>query len=329
MTTADRAHHMSPKAIDGDLGGDGDRTAPGGRVVGAGAKTLSRIVIGVDGRPESRDAVALGTSLAGVTQAELLLVGVRPEALVVLPEQLNWESLHRQTAELLADTRDAYAPGARVTVEAGPSVPRALEHVATREDCDLLVVGSSRHADEGRVRIGTRTRQLLSELRCALAIAPRGMHRHHNHRLRRIGVGYDGHDESTAAVTLAGSLACAAQAELFLCGVVDDRDPSLGWGGMATAGAMMDRWEERIVAEMDALRDFGLNAASATGATAHAEILRGRPADPLLKLSEHVDLLVIGSRRWGAVARVLQGSTGEALAHNAACPLLVVPRPSG
>jgi nucleotide-binding universal stress UspA family protein len=317
---------MSSKAIDQELGGDADRTSPAAR--GAGARAVSRIAIGVDGRPESRDAVALGTSLAAVTQAEVLLVGVRPEPLVVLPEEMNWTSLHRQTAELLADTCDAYAPGARVTVEPGPSVPRALERVVTREDCDLLVVGSSRHAVEGRVRIGTRTRQLLSELTCALAIAPRGMHRHQNYGLRRIGVGYDGHDESAAAVTLAGSLALAAEAELFLCGVVDDRDPSLGWGEMTPAGAMMGRWEERIVAEMDALRDFGLSAASATGATAHAEILRGRPADPLIKLSEHVDLLVIGSRRWGAMARVLQGSTGEALAHHAACPLLVVPRPS-
>jgi nucleotide-binding universal stress UspA family protein len=183
---------MSSKAIDEDLRGDDDRAAPAARGAGARAKTISRIAIGVDGRPESRDAVAFGTSLAAVTHAEVLFVGVRPEPLVVLPEEMNWESLQRQTAELLADTRDAYAPRARVTVETGPSVPRALERVATREDRDLLVVGSSRHAAEGRVRIGTRTRQLLSGLKCALAIVPRGMHRHQNHRLRRIGVGYDG-----------------------------------------------------------------------------------------------------------------------------------------
>ena len=47
----------------------------------------------------------------------------------------------------------------------------------------------------------------------------------------------------------------------------------------------------------------------------------------LLKLSGELDLLVIGSRRWGAVARLMLGSTGEALMHGARCPVLVVPRP--
>jgi nucleotide-binding universal stress UspA family protein len=80
---------------------------------------------------------------------------------------------------------------------------------------------------------------------------------------------------------------------------------------------------------MDALREFGLSGARATGADAQTEVLRGRPADALLRLSEKVDLLVIGSRRWGPMARLLFGSTGEALAHDGACPLLVVPRPAG
>jgi nucleotide-binding universal stress UspA family protein len=39
-----------------------------------------------------------------------------------------------------------------------------------------------------------------------------------------------------------------------------------------------------------------------------------------------MDLLVIGSRRWGPLARLLLGSTGEALARDAGCPLLVAPR---
>jgi len=57
------------------------------------------------------------------------------------------------------------------------------------------------------------------------------------------------------------------------------------------------------------------------------EVARGRPASALLELSRGVDLLVIGSRRWGMVARLVLGSTGEALLHDAECPVLVVPRP--
>lgn len=299
-------------------------TLPTEHLTSVRARTISKIAIGVNGGPESHDAITLATAIAGATRAEVLLVGVHPEPLVVLPEEMNWISLQLQTGEKLAQTRDSYAPEARIAVETGLSVPRVLERVVRREHSDLLVVGSSRHATAGRVQIGKRSRQLLSELRCAVAIAPRGLHRKEDYRLRHVGVGYDGHHEATDALVLAGSLAHAADADLHICGVVDDRLSPPSWSATTTVDPL---WEERIAAEMDALRDFGLSAVSTTGARAQAEIARGRPADHLLKLSESVDLLVIGSRRWGAVARVLLGSTGEALAHGAACPLLVAPRP--
>ena len=46
----------------------------------------------------------------------------------------------------------------------------------------------------------------------------------------------------------------------------------------------------------------------------------------LAELGEEVDLLVIGSRRRER-RRVLLGSTGEALMHDARCPIMVVPHP--
>jgi len=292
------------------------------------ATTISRIAVGVDGRPEGNDAVALGAMLAKATDAELMLVAVHPEPLVVLPEEMNWKSLELQAATLLRETRDAMAPHARLVVETDLSVPRALERVVRRERRDLLVVGSSRHGPEGRVRIGKRTRQLLSHFKSALAIAPRGAHGDTKLQLRRIAVGFDGGKESNAALALAASLASDAGAELLVCGVVDDRVPSVGWLALPAGGADVARREEAVLAETYALREFGLNGARAAGVEARAEVLRGRPADALLALSDKADLLVIGSRRWGAVSRLLLGSTGEALAHDAACPLLIVPRPA-
>ena len=298
----------------------------------SGAKTrpttVSRIAVGVDGYPEGKDAAVLAAAIARVTQAELMLVAVHPDPLVVLPEELNWKSLEKQAATMLAEVRDSLAPDARTVVETDLSVPRALERVVRREHRDLLVVGSSRHGPEGRVRIGKRTRQLLCHFKCALAIAPRGVHDRPVQELRRIGVGYDGGPESEAALALAGSIALAAGAELRLCGVVDDRLPPIGWSALATGGTAVPRWEEAVLAQIGSLRELAFSGAEVTGANAHAEVLRGRPADALLKLSAEMDLLVIGSRRWGPVARLLLGSTGEALAHDAGCPLLVAPRPA-
>jgi hypothetical protein len=137
----------------------------------------------------------------------LVLVAIHPDPLVVVPRELGWTVMHKQAEALLRETRDAVAPDARIDVETDWSVPRALERVAMREHRDLLVVGSSRGGPEGRVRIGKRTRQLLCDGRCALAVAPRGLSDTTERQLARVGVGYEGGPESQAALSRAGSIA--------------------------------------------------------------------------------------------------------------------------
>jgi nucleotide-binding universal stress UspA family protein len=77
-----------------------------------------------------------------------------------------------------------------------------------------------------------------------------------------------------------------------------------------------------------------LNAATALSRAAGAELRVRRVddersgADAVLRLSEEVDLLVIGSRGSGPAGRVLPGSIAERLLHDAHCPLIVIPRPA-
>ena len=52
----------------------------------------------------------------------------------------------------------------------------------------------------------------------------------------------------------------------------------------------------------------------------------GAPVDALAAASERFDLLVCGSRGYGALRSVLAGGVSRGLAHTARCPLLVVPR---
>jgi nucleotide-binding universal stress UspA family protein len=143
--------------------------------------------------------------------------------------------------------------------------------------------------------------------------------------LKRIGVGYDGSPEADAALALAGSLAAGGVAKLSVTAVVDDRVPVLLRS--ALEGMVMTEWQNVIAEEEQRLRDRGLLVAKATGTAVSMDVRRGRPADALLALSDEVDLLVIGSRRWGPATRVLLGSTGEALMRDAVCPVLAVPRP--
>lgn len=288
---------------------------------------LRRIGVGIDGYPEGSDAAVLGSALSRVTGAELMLIAVHPPPIVVLPSGVDWKSGERQARATLEQTRDAFAPAARLDVETDLSVPRALQRVVRREHRDLLVLGSSRHAPDGHLRIGKRTRQLLCRFESPLAVAPRGLRDRPELSFRRIGVGYDGDPEAEAALGLAGSIALAAGAELRVRAVVDDRRPLVAYAPFPPTVAMSPSWDEAVGAQMSSLLADARASARSTGADAHVSIARGRPADALLELSEDVDLLVIGSRRWGPANRLLLGSSGEALMHDAACPVLAVPRP--
>jgi hypothetical protein len=75
---------------------------------------------------------------------------------------------------MLAATRDSLAPDARIVVDSNALVWRGLCRVSEREHRDLLVVGSSRRAGDGQVRLGERAQDLLYHLECPLAVAPRG-----------------------------------------------------------------------------------------------------------------------------------------------------------
>ena len=287
-------------------------------------KGVGRIAVGVDGHPEGRDAVALGAAIADVTGAGLLLVTVHSAPLLPHPDW-DWRSLRKHAQGHLRELRREYAPEAMIATRTDASVPRALHRVVEREDYDLLVMGSSRDASEGHVRIGKRTRQLLCHFECALAIAPRGLQAKPDVELKRIGVGYDGEPESDAALALATSIAAAGGAELLVRAVVDDRVPVLLRS--ALGGLVQTAWHDAIAEEEDRLHAQGLAAAEDIGVPIDMQVLRGRPADGLLPLSNEVDLLVVGSRHWGPTARVLLGATGEALMHDAGCPVLAVPRP--
>ncbi|MBV9809794.1 MAG: universal stress protein [Solirubrobacterales bacterium] len=278
----------------------------------------NRIGVGVDGGSGGRDAVVLASALARATRAELMLIAVYEEPLLegVVPAQLGWTSVQEDARAMLARTRDSLAPQARIAVRSNALAWRGLLHVARLEHRDLLVIGSTRHANHGQVGLGNIADELQSHLECPLAVAPRGMRGDADARLERVGVGFDATPESEAALALAGSIARAAGADLFVRGLVDDRI-----AGVALAG-------DAIVAEqLTSLTDHAQEAARATDARAHLEVIRGVADEGLRGLCDHVDLLVIGSGHSGAPGRVRLGTTGETLINEAPTPILVAPRP--
>ena len=284
-----------------------------------------RIAVAIDGFPEGLDAAALAAALARGNDAEALLVTVLNDPVVVPLSGMSWEELRRQAATNLAQTRDSLLPGARTSTITDVSVARGLERVVAREHRDVLVLGSSPDGPAGHVRIGKRTRQLIGDAACALAIAPRGLHHNSAWQINRIAVGWEGGPESAAALTLALAVARHTHAQLVVCSVVDDWMPLFGLMS-ERAARIQAEWRGLLAADVQAARTAAKNAVRGADVKVTVQVLTGHPANTLLELSTDVDLMIVGSRRWGFVARVVLGSTGEALVHDAACPLLIVPR---
>lgn len=285
---------------------------------------IELIAVGVHGDAPDCDAALLGTTIADAASAEVMLVAVHPD----LPAMVQRMIGPTETKALAAirDVRGFIAPDARTIVESDRSVAHALARVVSREQVDLLVVGSSRAVPDGRVRIGRRTRQLLGTVPCALAVAPRGLCSRGKLELRVIGVGYDGTPEAAEALWQAGSLARAAGARLRVRAVVDDRLPYLGVMP-ADAAELQAIWDDVVRPDVESLRIDAERASLATHAEVAVEVGAGTPIAELLELSQRVDLLAIGSRHWGSPASVLLGGTGEELLHSASCSVVVTPRP--
>ncbi len=285
---------------------------------------IDLIAVGIDGGPADRDATLLATTLAHAVGAEVMLVAVHPELPPGARRRIG--ATDAKALAALQDIRGSIAPGARTVVESDRSVAHGLARVVTREQVDLLVVGSTRGIPTGRVEIGRRTRQLLGSAPCALAVAPRGLRSRDKLELRVIGVGYDGTPEAAEALWQAGSLARAAGARLRVRAVVDDRLPYMGVVP-AEGDELQAIWDDVVPPGVESLRADAERASVATGADAAVEVGPGSPIRELVAISREVDLLAIGSRHWGSAASVLLGGTGEELMHWASCSVMVTPRP--
>lgn len=288
---------------------------------------VRKVLVGVDNAPASRDAAALACALAAAEDADVLLVGAYTDPLLPFPPVLRRDfHIGEETEQLLLEVRREHAPRARTRTVTDLSPGRALGRAVERERPDLLVLGSSHRVADGHAGVGRTGRQVLHGAACPVALAARGLHEA-PFALRRILVGIDASEEAALALELAGALAESAGAELTAVAVVDDRLPAT----VAPAGMAIElvQWDELVAAHRRHAEQLLAGARERVPGVA-GETRTGDPGEELARAAEELDadLLVVGSRRWGPLARLVIGSTGEELLRGAPCSLLVVPRPA-
>jgi nucleotide-binding universal stress UspA family protein len=281
---------------------------------------FNKVIVGDDGLEGGADALALARALA--PDAELILASAYPwDATPSRFLQLGYGNILRDdTKAALRKRRDeAGLSAARTIAIADTSPARALHRLAETEAADLIVTGTARHGALGRMLLGDVSRDVLHGSPCPVGVAPRGFA---VERLDRIGVAFDFSPESEKALAAAVALADAIGARLKMLEVVAaDLWPMMGGYPVINLNDIAEELvadaEERMKAKVAALHtDVAVDVQAVVGGT----------TDRLEQLADEVDLLVCGSRGWGAVRRVVLGSTADRLIHHAACPVLVVPR---
>jgi nucleotide-binding universal stress UspA family protein len=257
---------------------------------------FKNVIVGVDGSPNGRDAIALATQL-GAPDGRLTLVHVhsglmRPSAAVTLrPAVEDAEA----SLKLLERERAETGVEAEVASVVGLSAGRGLHEQAERQHADLIVVGSCSRGLLGRVFIGDDARAALNGAPCAIAIAARAFADRET-PVARVGVGYDGTAESEAALATAREIAAVNGASLHALQAV--ALPLYAYNPLVI-GPLTENLLEEARTRIGALPDVDARAVT------------GYPGEELAVFSAALDLLVVGSRSYGPVRRLVLGSTSH------------------
>jgi nucleotide-binding universal stress UspA family protein len=274
---------------------------------------FSNVLVGVDGRQGGRDAIALARELA-TPDARITLAHVYGSDWVLGHGAAVGADIDRSVAsEILVRERQKAGIDAALVCSALSPPARGLHELAEERGADLLVVGSSRHALLGRALIADDTRAALNGAPCAIAIAPRG-YTQMDHRLRTLGVGYDGSRDAEAALGAARELAVRFDAAIRAMWVVSLQDVKDETPLPADWPQTTEVLVSRCQGELERLEGVD------------AEATYGGPREELARLSREVDLLIVGSRSYGPAHRLFQGTTSTYLTRHTGCPLLVLPR---
>jgi nucleotide-binding universal stress UspA family protein len=217
----------------------------------------------------------------------------------------------------------------RVYALGGGSAAHRLYEVAEEEDVDLIVVGSTSRGPLGRVLPGSVGERLLHGAACPVAIASLGLARSRWRLSRPVGVAYDGSPEAGLALEHAAALARTAGVPLRVVGVsvpfsatpFDPRGPRELEDALEYERSIDEHRREATEASLRAALD------RVPGDLEASPVLReGEAAEELVRASEELGVLVLGSRGYGPLRHLLLGRVSRTVTRAARCPTLLVPR---
>ena len=282
------------------------------------------VLVGIDGTPAGLEALALGSAFAVLTASPLLLAavfGYEGGAFAVGPLWPPKAEAERWLEDAKQGLGDEIPWSTYTLLSTSPA--HGLVTLAKSEGARMIVLGSSHRGPLGHVLAGSTGRQVIHGAPCEVAIAPHDWRMQPPDKPLTIGVAVSDSPEARDALALAAGLAAAAHAPLRVLSAV--RLPSPAHPMFGATGTSYAEWcRARQTLAEDIARE-ALEAA-APGVDAEVVVLEGDPVHRLAEASHDLDLLVVGSRRYGPLRSVLLGGVSGPLIERAACPVVVVPR---
>ncbi|MBI4943672.1 MAG: universal stress protein [Actinobacteria bacterium] len=291
-----------------------------------------KAVIAYRDADDSPEALELAAILRRTVGCELVVVAVLPRTSRDTLESREPDAEFRAWLDQVAADAEAAARAfldGEGRIEflrvASSSVAAGLIEAAESCGADVLVVGSARDAVQGSLLAGSVATRLLHSSPVPVLLAPRGYHAEPGQRFASLTCAYAGTARSREALAATCDLARRFGAPLYVGTFVPRAStmypPEVGLDVEELVSAQWAEQAGGLQSEAVALcREHGID-------DVRTFVARGAGWEGALNSvdwDDH-DLLVIGSSRLGAVARVFVGSTATKILRHTPVPVLVVP----
>ena len=268
-------------------------------------RVFRRVLVATDGSPRAEEAARQACRLS-------VALGSSLEAVFVV------DTAHPHRADVETEGEAALARVARIAADVGIQAPTrlvagepeaAIVEEAREHDVDLVAVGPDAGVLGGAIRVGRVAAHVIREAPCSVLLAREAGPTFP----QRLACGIDGSEGSVTTAGLAAEIAAACGAELRLLHVIPVfRGDNAEW--------TLDE-DEPSPPDIEP----SVHAAVAHGVVPVREMAMGRPESAIVAAAtrDDTDLVVVGHRGLGGVARALLGSVSEHVTTHARCSVLV------
>ena len=139
---------------------------------------------------------------------------------------------------------------------------------------------------------------------------------------QKILLAFDGSPDGREALAQAENLASACGASVHLLAIIDPSENALIVEGMSFISDNQQFVTQSVL-------DAGVRRLQGAGCSATSELKYGKPAEQIILSAREMraDVIVVGHRDQGTLARWLNGSVGETILHHPPCSVLIAVAP--